>query len=188
MEWVPMKWVIIIGAFIVICLYFAPFIVANDHAKRNKLYILILNLALGWTVIGWVVALIWANRKDKPGEEGTKWKWLADDDVDEKDDANWKPAEINLGSIESTGEQAGSPPAQNPSQTCRSCGVLNPESGRFCTSCGSALSRQMSIRSTGEQVGSPLAQNPSQTCRSCGVLNSESGRFCTSCGSALSRQ
>jgi len=79
MEWVPMKWVIFFGAFIVICLYFAPFIVANDHAKRNKLYILILNLALGWTVIGWVVALIWANRKDKPGEEGTKWKWLADD-------------------------------------------------------------------------------------------------------------
>jgi nicotinamide riboside transporter PnuC len=79
MEWIPMKWAIIIGVAIVITLYFVPTIMANENAKRNKLYILILNLALGWTVIGWVVALIWAIRKDKPGEEGTKWKWLAND-------------------------------------------------------------------------------------------------------------
>jgi hypothetical protein len=41
-----------------VLLYFLPSIVAHD--KRSFTGILILNLLLGWTVIGWFVALIWA--------------------------------------------------------------------------------------------------------------------------------
>jgi Superinfection immunity protein len=39
-------------------LYFLPSIVG--HKKRDFAGILILNLLFGWTVIGWIIALIWA--------------------------------------------------------------------------------------------------------------------------------
>jgi len=45
------------------CLYFLPAIVGRK--KRNYNAILILNLLLGWTLIGWVIALVWATCKDK---------------------------------------------------------------------------------------------------------------------------
>lgn len=43
-----------------VCLivYFMPAIIA--HGKRNAGAIFALNLLLGWTVIGWIAALIWA--------------------------------------------------------------------------------------------------------------------------------
>ena len=39
-------------------MYFLPSIVG--HQKRDFTGIFILNLLFGWTVIGWVVALVWA--------------------------------------------------------------------------------------------------------------------------------
>lgn len=45
-------------------LYFLPSIVGR--AKRNFPAIFMLNLFLGWTVIGWIVALIWASTADFP--------------------------------------------------------------------------------------------------------------------------
>jgi hypothetical protein len=40
--------------------YFAPSIVANRRAHHQGGAILTLNLLLGWTMIGWIVAMIWA--------------------------------------------------------------------------------------------------------------------------------
>ncbi len=40
--------------------YFLPFLIA-DHKKHPKLPAIFgLNLLLGWTVIGWIAALMWA--------------------------------------------------------------------------------------------------------------------------------
>lgn len=39
--------------------YFLPALVAASR-ERAKLPIFVLNLFLGWTVLGWVVALVWA--------------------------------------------------------------------------------------------------------------------------------
>lgn len=47
-----------------LALYFLPSIVG--HTKRNFPAIFILNLLLGWTVIGWIVALVWAFTIDTP--------------------------------------------------------------------------------------------------------------------------
>lgn len=41
-------------------IYFMPSIVGRNRDHKNKLGIFVLNLALGWTLIGWLVALIWA--------------------------------------------------------------------------------------------------------------------------------
>ena len=46
--------------------YFLPTIVAFARSKRDLLSIFLLNLFLGWTLIGWIVALVWAAKVDAP--------------------------------------------------------------------------------------------------------------------------
>lgn len=46
--------------------YFLPSIVAFARGKRDAASIFVLNLLLGWTAIGWVVALVWALKHDVP--------------------------------------------------------------------------------------------------------------------------
>ena len=41
-----------------IALYFLPSIIA--HNKTNFGGVFVLNLLLGWTLVGWIIALIWA--------------------------------------------------------------------------------------------------------------------------------
>ena len=50
---------------ILIALYFLPSIVAFDGKKANFQSIVVVNLFLGWTLIGWVVALAWAVSVDR---------------------------------------------------------------------------------------------------------------------------
>ena len=47
-----------------LALYFLPTIIAVLKKKRNALAIFLLNFFLGWTFIGWVVALVWSVTKD----------------------------------------------------------------------------------------------------------------------------
>jgi hypothetical protein len=47
-------------------MYFLPTIIAAIRSKRDTLAIFLLNLFLGWSVIGWIVALIWAAKNDVP--------------------------------------------------------------------------------------------------------------------------
>jgi len=49
---------LIVGLFF----YFIPALLAQG--KRNAPAIFVLNLFLGWTFVGWVVALVWAVTKD----------------------------------------------------------------------------------------------------------------------------
>ena len=49
---------LIIGA-----LYFLPTICARNNGHHNEGAILVLNLLLGWTLVGWVVAMVWACMK-----------------------------------------------------------------------------------------------------------------------------
>jgi T4 superinfection immunity protein len=44
----------------VIGAYFLPTFVALGRHHRNSAAIALLNLFLGWTLLGWVVALVWA--------------------------------------------------------------------------------------------------------------------------------
>ena len=46
--------------FFMLALYFLPTIVAGGRHLHERTGIFLLNLFLGWTFIGWVIALIWA--------------------------------------------------------------------------------------------------------------------------------
>jgi hypothetical protein len=46
--------------------YFLPSIIAFARSKRDVASIFVLNLLLGWTFIGWIIALVWALKHDVP--------------------------------------------------------------------------------------------------------------------------
>ena len=50
-------------------IYFLPSIIAIFRSKSNTAAIVVLNLFLGWTFIGWLVALIWAVSKDREQQQ-----------------------------------------------------------------------------------------------------------------------
>lgn len=52
---------LLIGGFI----YFIPTIVAVVEKRRNFVAIFVLNFFLGWTFLGWVIALVWACVHDR---------------------------------------------------------------------------------------------------------------------------
>jgi len=45
---------------ILLAIYFLPAIIAGHRHLHERTAITLLNLFLGWTFIGWVIALIWA--------------------------------------------------------------------------------------------------------------------------------
>jgi hypothetical protein len=52
------------GIWVFVGLYFLPTIIAAICKHRNSGAIFVLNLFLGWTFLGWVVALVWACTND----------------------------------------------------------------------------------------------------------------------------
>lgn len=51
---------VIVGIGAAMWLYFLPARIATNRKHRNASAIGMLNLLTGWTVIGWVAALVWA--------------------------------------------------------------------------------------------------------------------------------
>jgi hypothetical protein len=49
-----------IGFILLLALYFVPSFVAMGRQHHNRGAILLTNVLLGWTFLGWVAALIWS--------------------------------------------------------------------------------------------------------------------------------
>jgi hypothetical protein len=101
-----------------ICLffYFVPSIVANSRNHPNVLGIFLLNLLLGWSLIGWVIALVWAVSDPGGDSGGTR--------VD--------PVDVALhGERVSTAE---------PTKRCPACAEEILAAARKCKHCGEQLS------------------------------------------------
>lgn len=45
---------------LLIAAYFLPTLIAILRGRTNIMSIMVLNLFLGWTLLGWVVSLVWA--------------------------------------------------------------------------------------------------------------------------------
>lgn len=52
--------VALLGLVICLALYFLPSIIAMARHHRNVLAIFLCNLLTGWTMVGWVVAIVWS--------------------------------------------------------------------------------------------------------------------------------
>ena len=51
---------------VLVIVHFLPSIIAFRRGHHNRIAILVLNILLGWTFIGWVVALVWACTAVRP--------------------------------------------------------------------------------------------------------------------------
>ncbi len=58
-------------------LYFLPTIVASTRGHRAAAAICVLNIFLGWTFIGWLIALVWSLTGDTRANEARKIENLA---------------------------------------------------------------------------------------------------------------
>ena len=56
-------WVLITVASV---LYFLPSVIAARRRHHNAGAIVVLNLFLGWTFLGWVLALVWSVSAKRP--------------------------------------------------------------------------------------------------------------------------
>jgi uncharacterized membrane protein YhaH (DUF805 family) len=59
--------------------YFLPAIVASSRRHRNRFAIGILNLLVGWTLLGWIVAMVWACTSDVEPRSERKYPWSKSD-------------------------------------------------------------------------------------------------------------
>ncbi|MFE9816730.1 superinfection immunity protein [Streptomyces sp. NBC_00236] len=59
--------VVFLGLIVAALVYFVPAVVAFSRGVPNKGSVLVLNLFLGWTLVGWVVALAMAARSAPQG-------------------------------------------------------------------------------------------------------------------------
>jgi hypothetical protein len=53
------------GALLLLIIYFVPALVAGCRHHRNAMAIAVLNTLLGWTLLGWVAAFVWACTNDR---------------------------------------------------------------------------------------------------------------------------
>ena len=49
--------------FVALALYFLPTIVARNKQRMDTGSIFVLNLLLGWTIVGWIIAFVWAAKE-----------------------------------------------------------------------------------------------------------------------------
>jgi Superinfection immunity protein/zinc-ribbon domain len=117
--------------FLVLCagLYFLPAIIGSK--KHNATAILAVNVLLGWTVIGWIVALVWAlSEGPVPGMPGWAPSGPGPQGPPYTPPQHYAPP------------QQYAPPAPQPSpyrQPAPQEAVSPTPQGRYCSKCGSAL-------------------------------------------------
>jgi len=63
---------ILFGMILLFVLYFLPTIIGGYRRIRRQSQLIIINLFLGWTFIGWVVCLAWAFTPDVMGGENCR--------------------------------------------------------------------------------------------------------------------
>ena len=62
-QWLPFGWAPF--GLVSTAVYFLPIIIGVVRHKKRMVGIVLLNVLAGWTVIGWIIALIWAFQADK---------------------------------------------------------------------------------------------------------------------------
>ena len=57
--------VALVLGFMAAVVYFLPTLVAESHRHRNSSAIMLINFFLGWTILGWVGAMVWAIYRER---------------------------------------------------------------------------------------------------------------------------
>ena len=120
--------VMVFATGIAIVVYFIPSIVAYARGARNFLAIFLLNLFLGWSLLGWVGSLIWALLDEKKDYVRVQIPYTAPL-IGPQTAAPQSPAAATTG-------------AAGPARAfCSHCGQAVSPDDHFCGHCGHTLER-----------------------------------------------
>ncbi len=113
----------------IVAIYLLPAIIAFSRQMPNKGTISVINVFLGWTFVGWVIALAWACKSKVPVTRNVKVS-LGQDTL------------LN-GQLVAPFHGAADGPATDgiPRSTvfCPTCSEASTHDAHFCKSCGSSL-------------------------------------------------
>jgi uncharacterized membrane protein len=62
--------IVVLCCFFLIYIFLLPTIIALKKSHQDRTSIILINILLGWFLIGWVVALVWALKKTEIGNVG----------------------------------------------------------------------------------------------------------------------
>lgn len=99
-----------------VALYFLPTIIGAARHKTNLVGIFLVNFFLGWSIIGWVIALVWAVSTER---------------VDQMAYAPHMPP--------GGAAPVPQPQSQMHGRYCPNCGSAGPAGAQFCAQCGQRL-------------------------------------------------
>jgi Superinfection immunity protein/zinc-ribbon domain len=117
---------------LILALYLVPSIIGFSRNMPNKGIICVINVFLGWTFIGWVVALAWACKAKVPVTREVKVNLGLTTTPD-------NPIAASMYSTPSAPSALANPESV---AFCPSCGDKAPPDARFCKACGANLTTQ----------------------------------------------
>ena len=51
--------------FIIISIYFLPTSIANKKRRKDRFFVFLVNLVIGWTILRWIGCLVWVEQDDE---------------------------------------------------------------------------------------------------------------------------
>ncbi len=121
-------------------LYFAPALLATSRRAPNATAIWLTNFFVGWTVIGWVITLVWALNTPAP----PPFAYATAAPYAPPANTPYAGASVPTGASPTWSPVAAVSPVADPTEgprTCIACGRSLPPAARFCPHCGSVESR-----------------------------------------------
>ncbi len=162
--------IIVIGA--IFCIYMIPTILAYNRKVTNVGSVFVINFFLGWTFVGWIVALAMAVRSTIPVVGLNQVTVVTGSGVGEGDMS--RPSSQQPNSFYAPGVALA-----DVGKTCLRCRDPLTQGAKFCIVCGEPVPIAEKTASTSNPDGDRTV-----TCSSCGKKLAEAAKFCPECGTA----
>lgn len=156
---------ILVFVVIGICIYFIPTFVAVTRKVTNAGSVFVINLLLGWSIVGWAVALAMAVKTNMTRIE------IVNSEVSMTDSGRPAP--------HSQGVTWRPPAIPDAGRRCPRCDKVLPSDAQKCTRCDLAIANV----STDASETSARSNDISKWCDSCEMELEVDDNFCRKCGS-----
>lgn len=159
----------VVGAFLITSAYFLPTIIAWARKVTNVGSVFVVNFFLGWTFVGWIVALAMAVKTRLPPSSSNQVVMVSSSPTD----VAVKTAEPKIPKSQTVHQFV---PIVSSGKKCAHCEEPFTWGTQFCMKCG-------------EPVISTAAERPaddqqiSKWCDNCSKEIDRSAKFCPQCGS-----